>query len=92
MSSKRQSYAAATSDDLCDIVKFAIAKSLKEQKAAERDRACIAIHGIRECSRDLPDIRELCEYLDFNVHVINVVGISRPTKSSKRPRLLKVSL
>ena len=65
---------------------------MKKQKAAEQDRACVAIHGIRECSRDLPDIREQCEYFDYNVYVFNVVRIGRPAKSSKKPRLLKVLL
>ena len=85
MSCKRQSSAAAASDSLCDVVKFAIAESEKEQKAAERDRVCVTILGVCECSRDLP--RELCEYLDCNVYMINVVQIGIPAKSSKKPRL-----
>ena len=51
MSSKRQFYAADASDGLCDVVKFDIAETIKEQKAAERDRARVAIHGIRESRR-----------------------------------------
>ncbi len=92
MSSKCQSYAAA-SDGLCDVIKFAITESTKEQMAAEQNRTCVTINDIHECEySDIPDIRELSEYLDCNVHVINLVCNGRPTKLFKKPCLLKISL
>ena len=78
--------------NLSKVVKSTMAESMREQKAADRDRACVAIHGFKEHGRDIGDVNELCQYIDCQVNVISVVRIGRPPTSTRRPPLLKVLL
>ena len=86
----KQSYAAATSD-LTKAVKTAVAESIREQRAADREQKLEAIHNLRERGDDVRNISELCEYMDCNVHVVKAKRIGQQPKKS-RPRLLRVEL
>ena len=95
------SFAAAVSGDLSQVVNSTIVEYICEQKAADRDRASVAIHGMREHGNDISDARELFEYIGCNVHVvsatrINIAQLHQPSilaysKSHFRPSLIRVS-
>ena len=89
--SKHVLSAAAVAGDLSQVIKSAIVKSIREQKAADHDKASVAIHGMREHGNDISDVRDLYEYTDCNVRVVSTTRIGSSAKSTKRPHLLKVS-
>ena len=86
----KQSYAAATLD-LTKAVKTAVAESIREQRAADKEQKLVAIHNLRERGDDVRNISEQCEYMDSNVHVVKAIRIGQQPKKS-RPRLLRVEL
>ena len=45
------SYAAIVSSNIPKVVKSAIAESIREQKAADRDKVCVSIHNMHEHGR-----------------------------------------
>ena len=65
---------------------------MREQKIIERDNACIAVHKMREYGNDVNDLRNLCEYLDCDVHIASATRIGQKAQSSKKIRVLKVQL
>ena len=86
---KPPSYAAAVSGDITKFVNTAVCESMREQKIIEHDNACIAVHKLREYGNDL---RNLCEYLDCDVHIVSATRIGQKAQSSKKIRVLKVQL
>ena len=89
---KPPSYAAAVSGDITKLVKTAVSESMREHKIIERDNACVAVHKMREYGNDVNDFRNLCEYLDCDVHIVSVTRIGQKAQSSKKIRILKVQL
>ena len=88
---KPPSYAAAVSGNLSDIVKSAVASTIRENKAAERSKTSVAIHNLDNHGNDTNDVRELFDYLECNICVIKVTRIGR-VDTSRKPRVLKVEL
>ena len=83
-------YTAVVSNDLSNVIKSAVFQSIREQKEVERNKSCIAIHGMQKYCCDLSDVQELCRYLEYSALVISALRIGRFNKSANKPRLLKV--
>ena len=47
---------------------------------------------MHEHGRDICNVRELCDYMEYEVRVISAIRIGKSNKLSKKPRLLKVEL
>ena len=90
LSARPASYSAIISGNLSDIVKSAVDISILEHEANERDRASVASHNLSNHSNDVSDVRELFDYLECNIHLVNVSYFVRFGKSSKKPHILKV--
>ena len=86
---KSVSYAAAISSNISDIVKCAVATSIRENKAIERGRVLVAIHNLNEHENDVINVQDLFDYIECNVRVVKVIHLGR-MKSSKKPHLLRV--
>ena len=53
------SYAAAVSGNLSDKVKSAVASTIREHKAVERNKASAATHNLDNHGNDANDVQEL---------------------------------
>ena len=59
---KPVSYSAVVFGNISDIVKIAVAKSIREQRIADRDRASVAMHNMREHGNKVRNMQELGEF------------------------------
>ena len=89
---KPPSYAAAVSGNLSDIVKSAIASTIRKHKAVERNKASEAKHNLDNHGNDANDVQELFNYLECNICMIKVTRIGRVDVLSRKPHVLKVEL
>ena len=82
---------AVASKDLKDAVQFAVDATIRKHENEDRDHASVAIHNFRDCWSDDNDVREFCEFIEYNVCIVRKTRIGRVVKA-KKPRLLKVEL
>ena len=72
---KSVSYYAAVSGNISDIVKTTVAKSIREQRIADRDRAFVAVRNMREHGNKVRNMQKLVEFRYYNVRVVKAVRI-----------------
>ena len=90
---KASSYASVASSNLSNVVKLAVAETIRQHKAVERSNASVTIYNLREHGNDARDARELLDFLGCNVTVNSAVRIGRvKVKPSSKARLLRVEL
>ena len=72
---KSVSYYAAVSGNISHIVKTTVAKSIREQRIADRDRAFVAVRNMREHGNKVRNMQKLVEFRYYNVRVVKAVRI-----------------
>ena len=93
---KPSTYAGAVSSNLSNIVKSAVASSIKEQRRVGRSKASIVIYDVVEDRNDSVDTRKILSVINCDLQIVGCVRLRSPCPASKtsshKPRPLKVEL
>ena len=93
---KPSTYAGAVSSNLTNIVKTAVASSIKEQRRVDRSKASIVMYSVVEDRNDSVYAHKILSAIDFDLQIDGCIrlGSPRPTSTtgSPKPHPFKVEL
>ena len=87
-----KTFTATVFSSLGETIKSAIEHTMQKLKAKERGNVTITIRNLGKYGSDADDVNDLFNCLRCRAHVINMVRIGRPDKSSTKFCLLKIEL
>ena len=92
----QSTYAGAVSSNLTNIVKTAVASSIKEQRRFDRSKASIVMYSVVEDRNDSVYAHKILSAIDFDLQIDGCIrlGSPRPTSTtgSPKPHPFKVEL